>query len=101
MANAPTVSLFITTPTHFSIALRYNLEKDAAPVVVAKGADNVAAKIREIAREHDIPLVENPPLARALYKSVEPNQIIPVEFFGAVAEILVFVFRQKESKDAH
>lgn len=96
MAEIPTASVVITNPTHFAVALRYDREKDAAPTVVAKGADHIAAKIREIARENDVPLVENPPLARALYRLVEPNQIIPVEFFGAVAEILAFVFRGKE-----
>ena len=95
MAEVPNASVIITNPTHISIALRYDRDKDAAPVVVAKGADILAAKIREIAKENNIPLIENKPLARALYKSVEPNQIIPVEFFGAVAEILAYVFRQK------
>ncbi len=95
LAEVPTASVIITNPTHFAIALRYDREKDAAPIVVAKGADSIAAKIREIAKENNIPLVENKPLARALYKIVEPNQIIPVEFFGAVAEILAYVFRQK------
>lgn len=98
MAEIPTASVIITNPTHFAVALRYDREKDAAPIVVAKGADHIAAKIRAIAKENDVPLVENPPLARALYRMVEPNQIIPTEFFGAVAEILAFVFRQKESK---
>jgi flagellar biosynthetic protein FlhB len=97
LAEVPTASVIITNPTHFAIALRYDRERDAAPVVVAKGADNIAAIIRKIAGENDIPLVENPPLARALYKTVEPNQIIPVEFFGAVAEILAFVFRREQS----
>jgi flagellar biosynthetic protein FlhB len=100
MAEVPTASVIITNPTHISIALRYNKDKDAAPIVVAKGADKLAAKIREIANENNIPLVENKPLARALYKLVEPNQIIPVEFFGAVAEILAYVFRQRENKSA-
>lgn len=95
MAAVPTASVIITNPTHFAIALRYDREKDAAPIVVAKGADKMAFKIREIAKEHDIPLVENKPLARALYKAVEPNQIIPAEFYAAIAEILAFVFRQK------
>lgn len=95
LAEVPTASVVITNPTHFAVALRYDREKDAAPVVVAKGADKMAAKIREIAGENDIPLVENKPLARALYKMVEPHQIIPAEFFGAVAEILAFVFKKK------
>lgn len=95
IAEVPTATVVVTNPTHFAVALRYDREKDAAPVVVAKGADKMAAKIREIAKENSIPLVENKPLARALYKMGEPNQIIPVEFFGAVAEILAFVFRQR------
>ncbi len=95
MAAVPTASVIITNPTHFAVALRYDRDQDAAPVVVAKGADLMAAKIREIAKQNDIPLYENPPLARALYKIAEPNRIIPVEFFGAVAEILAYVFRQK------
>jgi len=94
LAEVPTASVVITNPTHFAVALRYDREKDAAPIVIAKGADNIAAKIREIARENNVPLFENPPLARALFRTVEPNQIIPVEFFGAVAEVLAFVFRQ-------
>ena len=96
IANVPTASVVVTNPTHYAVALRYDRENDAAPVVVAKGADVMAAKIRSIAAEYDIPLVENPPLARALYRLVEPNQMIPVEFFGTVAEILAFVFRQKD-----
>lgn len=96
MAKVPTATVVITNPTHFAIALRYDRDVDAAPILVAKGADVIAAKIRELARDNDIPLIENPPLARALYHSVEPNQIIPIEFFGAVAEILAYIFRLKE-----
>jgi flagellar biosynthetic protein FlhB len=95
MAEIPSASVVITNPTHFAVALRYDRDKDAAPIVVAKGADLLAAKIRQIATENDVPLVENPPLARALFKLVEPNQIIPAEFFGPVAEILAYVFRRK------
>jgi flagellar biosynthesis protein FlhB len=95
IADVPSASVVITNPTHLAIALRYDRDKDAAPVVVAKGADNMAAKIREIAKENNIPLIENKPLARALFKIVEPNQIIPSEFFGAVAEILAFVFQTR------
>lgn len=96
LGEVPSATVVITNPTHISVALRYDQEKDIAPIVVAKGADNMAAKIREIAKENNVPLVENKPLARALYKAVEPNQIIPMEFFSAVAEILAFVFRQKK-----
>lgn len=95
LAAVPTATVVITNPTHFAVALKYNRDKDAAPIVVAKGADEIARKIREIAGLNDIPLVENPPLARALYKAVEPNQIIPIELFSAVAEVLAFVFRQR------
>ncbi len=95
LAAVPTATVIITNPTHFAVALRYNREKDAAPIVVAKGADEIARKIREIAGTNNIPLVENPPLARALYKAVEPNQVIPIELFSAVAEVLAFVFRQR------
>ncbi len=94
MAEVPTASVVVTNPTHFAVALRYDRERDAAPIVVAKGADKIAAKIREIARENNVPLIESPPLARALFKAVEPNQIIPTEFFGAVAEILAFIYRK-------
>ncbi|MBS1792406.1 MAG: flagellar biosynthesis protein FlhB [Acidobacteria bacterium] len=97
IAEVPKATVVVTNPTHFAVALRYDREKDAAPVVVAKGADLLAAKIRQIARENEVPLVENPPLARALYRAVEPNDIIPAEFFGAVAEILAFVYRQKRN----
>lgn len=99
LVDVPTATVVVTNPTHFAVALRYDRSRDAAPMVVAKGADNFAARIREIAGEHQIPLVENPPLARGLYKMVEPNQTIPVEFFGAVAEVLAYVYRQGNSLD--
>ena len=67
-------------------------------MVVAKGADLIAKKIREIAKENNVPLVENPPLARALFKVVEPNQMVPIEFFGAVAEVLAYVFKQENEE---
>ena len=100
IADVPTATVIITNPTHFAVALRYDRDRDAAPTVVAKGADNLASKIREIAREHNIPLVENPPLARGLYKVVEPKQTIPVEFFGAVAEVLAFVYRRRGGRES-
>lgn len=97
LVEVPSATVVITNPTHFAVALRYDRSRDAAPTVVAKGADNFAAKIREIARENAVPLIENPPLARGLYKAAEPNQTIPVEFFGAVAEVLAYVYRQNDS----
>lgn len=99
LRDVPTATVVVTNPTHFAVALRYDRSRDAAPTVVAKGADNFAAKIREIAGEHAIPIIENKPLARGLYQAVEPNQVIPVEFFGAVAELLAYVYRQNDSVD--
>ena len=94
MAAVPGASVIITNPTHYSIALRYDRGM-TAPVCVAKGVDNVAFKIREIAKKHDIPLVENVPLARALYATVDIDEEIPVEHYHAVAEIIGYVMRLK------
>ena len=94
MAAVPKASVIITNPTHYSIALAYERGM-TAPICVAKGADNLAFRIREIAKEHDIPLVENVPLARALYATVEVDQEIPVEHYHAVAEIIGYVMRLK------
>ncbi|MGA9090683.1 MAG: flagellar biosynthesis protein FlhB [Bradyrhizobium sp.] len=90
MAAVPNASVIITNPTHYSVALSYERGM-SAPVCVAKGADNIALKIREIARKHDIPIVENVPLARALYATVEIDGEIPVEHYHAVAEIIGYV----------
>jgi flagellar biosynthesis protein FlhB len=94
-AEVPKADVVVTNPTHFAVALRYDREKDAAPIVVAKGADLLAKRIREIAKAHDVSIVENPPLARSLYKNVEIGAIIPAELFRAVAELLAYVYRQK------
>jgi flagellar biosynthetic protein FlhB len=96
MAAVPKASVIITNPTHYSIALSYDRNM-AAPVCVAKGVDNIAFKIREIAKEHDIPIVENVPLARALYATVEIDEEIPVEHYHAVAEIIGYVMGLKRS----
>ncbi|HET6975103.1 MAG TPA: EscU/YscU/HrcU family type III secretion system export apparatus switch protein [Pyrinomonadaceae bacterium] len=93
-AEVPRADVIVTNPTHFSVALRYDREKDAAPRVVAKGADLMAKAIREIAKKHGVPLVENPPLARALYKQVDVGKLIPADLFRAVAELLAYVYRQ-------
>ncbi|MDP2688845.1 MAG: EscU/YscU/HrcU family type III secretion system export apparatus switch protein, partial [Deltaproteobacteria bacterium] len=84
-----------TNPTHLSVAIRYDRSRADAPVVVAKGAGRIAEKIREIAREHNVPLVENKPLARHLFKHVEVGMQIPVEAYKAVAEVLAYVYRLK------
>jgi flagellar biosynthetic protein FlhB len=94
MAAVPKASVIITNPTHYSVALSYERGM-SAPVCVAKGADNIALKIREIARENDIPIVENVPLARALYAAVEVDDEIPVEHYHAVAEIIGYVMGLK------
>ncbi|HLI23144.1 MAG TPA: flagellar biosynthesis protein FlhB [Stellaceae bacterium] len=95
MAAVPKASVVITNPTHYAVALQYEMGEAGAPKVVAKGADLVALKIREIATENDVPIVENPPLARALYAAVEIDREIPPEHYKAVAEIISYVFRLK------
>jgi len=90
-AAVPTASVVLTNPTHYAVALRYQPGADSAPVCVAKGADLMAAQIRRLAREHDIPMVENRPLARALHATVEVDDQIPVEHWQAVAEIIGYV----------
>ena len=94
MAAVPKASVIITNPTHYSIALSYDRGM-SAPICVAKGVDNIAFKIREIAKEHDIPIVENVPLARALYATVDIDDEIPVEHYHAVAEIIGYVMGLK------
>lgn len=95
MAAVPTADVVITNPTHYSIALKYEHGKMGAPKVVAKGVDHIAAKIRELATEHKVPLVENPPLARALYATVEIDAEIPEEHYKAVAEVISYVMKLK------
>jgi len=90
MAAVPKASVVITNPTHYSVALTYERGM-SAPVCVAKGVDNIAFKIREVAKAHDIPIVENVPLARALYATVDIDDEIPVEHYHAVAEIIGYV----------
>ncbi|GLO61545.1 flagellar biosynthesis protein FlhB [Vibrio sp. MACH09] len=96
MADVPTADVIVTNPEHFSVALRYDSLTDKAPVVVAKGVDHMALKIREVAREHDIYVIPAPPLARALYNSTELEQQIPDGLFTAVAQVLAYVFQLKQ-----
>ncbi|MRT27670.1 flagellar biosynthesis protein FlhB [Herbaspirillum sp. CAH-3] len=93
MAEVPTADVVVTNPTHFAVALKYTEGKMGAPKVVAKGADDVAAKIRELAREHKVPLLEAPPLARALHAHTEIGDEIPEALYTAVAEVLAYVFQ--------
>jgi len=92
MDEVPKADVVITNPTHIAVALRYDAENMSAPKVVAKGAGLIAAKIREIAEEHGVPLVEDKPLARALYRDVELDGFIPENLFQAVAEVLAYVY---------
>jgi flagellar biosynthetic protein FlhB len=97
MAEVPKADVVVTNPTHYAVALRYDPQM-SSPKVVAKGVDKVAQKIREIAKEHDVPVVENPPLARGLYASVEVDQEITPEFYKAVAEVIGYIYRLKRKK---
>ena len=96
----PAATVIITNPTHFAVALQYELGQKGAPKVVAKGADFLAARIREVGRENNVPIIENPPLARTLYRSVQIGQEIPAELFKAVAEVLAFVWQTGSSASA-
>jgi flagellar biosynthetic protein FlhB len=95
MAEVPKADVVITNPSHLAVALRFNAEEMAAPRVVAKGADHMAARIREVAREHGVPLVENKSLAQALYKMADVGDYVPVDLYRAVAEVLAYVYRLK------
>jgi flagellar biosynthetic protein FlhB len=95
LRQVPKATVVVTNPTHFSVALRFEQGVDPAPVMVAKGADAMAFRIREIARASNVPLVENPPVARALYARVEPGDQVPPELYQAVAEVLAFVMRAR------
>jgi flagellar biosynthetic protein FlhB len=96
MQEIPKADVVITNPTHFAIALKYDENNTDAPIVVAKGVDYLALKIRQIAKEHDVIMVENRPLARALYDQTEVGRQIPDQFFKAVAEILAYVYKLKK-----
>lgn len=93
MAAVPTADVVVTNPTHYAVALKYSDGRAAAPVVVAKGADAIAEKIRELAKEHTVPLLSAPPLARALYRHVEIGAEIPAALYTAVAQVLAYVFQ--------
>ena len=98
MQDMKKADVVITNPTHFAVALRYDLKEHKAPYVVAKGQDQVALRMRELAKEYDLVIMENKPLARALYAQVEIGQGIPADLYKAVAEVLAFVYRLKKKK---
>lgn len=91
-------TVMITNPTHFAIAIRYDQSKDQVPIVLVKGQDHVALRMKEMARAEDIPIIENRPLARALYKEVNPMDPIPAEMYQAIAEILALIYQAEQSK---
>src|SRR5215469_4974477 len=94
-ADISRASVVITNPTHYAVALEFSFETMLAPVVLTKGRDLHAAEIREEARWAGVPVIENPPLARSLYKLVEPGQSIPIELYSAVAGILAYLYRKQ------
>ena len=98
MADVPKADVIVTNPTHYAVALQYNEAKMSAPKVLAKGAGAVALRIRELGAEHRIPLLEAPPLARALFRHSEVGQHIPATLYAAVAEVLAWVYQLKRWK---
>jgi flagellar biosynthetic protein FlhB len=100
MSEVPTADVIVTNPTHISVAIKYDPETMISPEVVAKGADVLALKIREIAKENNVPIVENVPLARGLYKTVKEGQGVPRNLYKAVAEVLAFVYKLKRKLKA-
>jgi len=93
MKDVPTATAVVVNPTHFAVAIRYHMDSMAAPMVVAKGKNYLALRIKQKAIEHQVPIIENPPLAQALYKSAEVGQEIPPQLYRAVAEILAYIFK--------
>jgi flagellar biosynthetic protein FlhB len=93
MRQVPTATAVIVNPTHFAVAIRYEMETMPCPIVVAKGKNWLALRIRQIATQNEIPVIENPPLARALYQAVEPGRAVSPEFYKAIAEILAYVYK--------
>lgn len=98
MAQVPQSDVVVTNPTHYAVALKYDQATMSAPKVMAKGLDKAAQRIRELAKEHDIPIVENPPLARGLYAACEIDEEVTPEFYKAVAEVISYIFRLKRRR---
>jgi flagellar biosynthetic protein FlhB len=100
MEQVPTADVVVTNPTHYAVALRYEEGRMRAPIVVAKGADLIAARIREIAAEHGVPLIEAPPLARALHAGCELGDEIPAQLYAVVAQLLTYVYQLRAARRA-
>jgi len=96
MSEVPNADVVVTNPTHYAVAIKYDEEKSHAPIVVAKGMDHIAQQIKKIARENNVPVIQNPPLARSLYAEVELERPIPEALFGAVAEVLAYVYKMNK-----
>jgi flagellar biosynthesis protein FlhB len=96
MQDVARATVVITNPTHFAVAIEYRRDRMAAPMVLAMGADHVALRIRDVARYHGVPIIENKPLAQALFRTAEVGETIPAPLFGAVAEVLAYLFRIKQ-----
>jgi flagellar biosynthetic protein FlhB len=98
MADVPEADVVITNPTHYAVAIRYKEGEDNAPILVAKGMNQIALKIKEIARENRVHIVQNPPLARSLYAEVDLEKPIPEALFQAVAEVLAYVYKMDKKR---
>ena len=96
MAAIPDADVIITNPEHFSVALKYDPEGVSAPVVVAKGADQIAIKIREVAVAHQVPIMQSPPLTRAVFYSTEIDEVIPAKLYLAVAQVLAYIYQLRQ-----
>ena len=99
MQAVPDADVIIRNPTHFAVALKYDIDQMGAPVVLAKGQDELALRIIDVGQQNDVPVIENRPLARALYKDTEINGEIPQEHYGAVAEILVYIYKMNKKME--
>jgi flagellar biosynthetic protein FlhB len=98
MKQVPTATAVIVNPTHYAVAIRYHMDSQAAPMVVAKGKNYLALRIKQKAIENQVPIIENPPLAQALYASAEVGQEIPPQLYRAVAEILAYIYKLMNGK---